>query len=68
MPRKNAQECVRCACAQARTGRGELNVREVLSEPSRAANGVLSCERSGFYRCRYVTLGLTNSAKKNTVL
>ena len=35
-----------------------LTVREVLSEASTAADGVLSSERSGFYRCRYVTLGL----------
>jgi hypothetical protein len=32
-------------------------VRQVLSEASTAADGVLSRERSGFYRCRYVTLG-----------
>ena len=34
-----------------------LIVREVLSEASTAADGVLSRERSGFYRCRYATLG-----------
>jgi len=34
-----------------------LTVREVLSEASTAADGVLSRERSGFYRCRYATLG-----------
>ena len=33
-------------------------VREVLSEASTAADGVLSRERSGFCRCRYATLGL----------
>jgi hypothetical protein len=34
-----------------------LTVREVLSEASTAADGVLSRERSGFYRCRYAKLG-----------
>jgi len=34
-----------------------FTVREVLSEASTAADGVLSRERSGFYRCRYATLG-----------
>jgi len=38
-----------------------LTVREVLSEASTAADGVLSSERSGFYRCRYATLGLNPS-------
>jgi len=33
-----------------------FTVREVLSEASTAADGVLSRERSGFYRCRYATL------------
>jgi hypothetical protein len=36
-----------------------LTVRQVLSEASTAADGALSRERSGFYRCRYTTLGLT---------
>ena len=36
-----------------------FTVREVLSEASTAADGVLSRERSGFYRCRYATLGLS---------
>ena len=36
-----------------------FTVREVLSEASTAADGALSRERSGFYRCRYATLGLT---------
>ena len=35
-----------------------FTVREVLTEASIAADGVLSSERSGFYRCRYATLGL----------
>ena len=35
-----------------------LTVREVLCEASTAADGVLSRERSGSYRCRYATLGL----------
>jgi len=35
-----------------------LTVRQVLSEASRAADDVLLRERSGFYQCRYVTLGL----------
>jgi hypothetical protein len=34
-----------------------LIVREGLSEASTAADGVQSRERSGFYRCRYATLG-----------
>jgi hypothetical protein len=34
-----------------------FNVREVLSEASTAADGVLSRKRSGFSRCRYATLG-----------
>ena len=44
-----------------RLGRVEayLTVREVLSEASTASDGVLSSERSGFYRCRYATLGLS---------
>jgi len=37
--------------------RSTLTVREVLSEASTAADGVLSYERSGFYRCRYAILG-----------
>jgi hypothetical protein len=36
-----------------------LTVREVLSEESTAADGVLLHERCGFYRCRYATLRLT---------
>ena len=36
-----------------------FTVREVLSEASTAADGVLSRERSGFCRCRYATLGLS---------
>ena len=36
-----------------------LTVREVLSEASTAADCSLSRERSGFYRCRHATLGLT---------
>ena len=35
-----------------------LTVREVLFETSTAADGALLRERSGFYRCRYATLGL----------
>ena len=34
-----------------------LTVREVLSEASMAADGVLSRERSGFHRCRYAKFG-----------
>jgi len=34
-----------------------FTVREVLSEASTAADGVLSRERSDFCRCRYATLG-----------
>ena len=36
-----------------------LTVRDVLSEASTAADGVVSRERSGFDRCRFATLGLT---------
>ncbi len=39
-----------------------LTVREVLSEASTATDGALSRERSGFYRCRYATLGFNKSA------
>jgi hypothetical protein len=35
-----------------------FTVREVLSEASTAADGVLSRERTGFCRCRYATFGL----------
>ena len=62
MSRKNAQECVPAEGGTAhRLGQVEayLTVREVLSEASAAADGVLSRERSGFYRCRYATLGLS---------
>ena len=34
-----------------------LTVREILSEPSTLADGVLSGERSDFCRFGYVTLG-----------
>ena len=34
-----------------------LTVRQVLSEASTAAEGVLSREPSNFYRCRYAALG-----------
>ena len=34
-----------------------LTVREVLSEPSTAADGLLWRERSDFVRCGYATLG-----------
>ena len=36
-----------------------LTVRDILSEASTVADGVLSHERSGFYRCGSATLGLT---------
>ena len=36
-----------------------LTVRDMLSEASTVADGALSRERSGFYRCRLATLGLT---------
>jgi hypothetical protein len=36
-----------------------LTVRGVLSEASTASDGVLSRECSGFYRCRYATLGFS---------
>ena len=35
-----------------------LTVREILSEASTLADGVLSRERSGFCRCGLATLGL----------
>ena len=41
-----------------------FTVREVLSEASTAADGVLSRERSGFYRCRYTTLGFLLSCER----
>ena len=34
-----------------------LTVRDILSEASTVADGALSRERSGFYRCRFVALG-----------
>ncbi len=34
-----------------------LTVRDILSEASTVADGALSRERSGFYRCRFATLG-----------
>ena len=36
-----------------------LTVRDILSEASTVADGTLSRERSGFYRCGFATLGLT---------
>jgi hypothetical protein len=42
-----------------------FTVREALSEASTAADGALSRERSGFCRCRYVTLGFTSWMKKS---
>ena len=61
MSRKNPLECVRLRRTAHRLGQVEayLTVREVLSEVSTASDVVLSRERSGFYRCRYATLGLT---------
>ena len=44
-----------------------VTVREVLSEASTAADGVLSRERSGFYRCRYATLGLNQLLTSNRI-
>jgi hypothetical protein len=38
-----------------------LTVREILSEASTLADGVLSRERSDFYRFGYATLGLISS-------
>jgi hypothetical protein len=38
-----------------------LTVREDLSEASTAADGVLSREQSGSYRCRYASLGLSTA-------
>ena len=34
-----------------------LTVRDILSEASTGADGALSRERSGFYRCGFATLG-----------
>ncbi|MGB5921851.1 MAG: hypothetical protein WBH36_06475, partial [Syntrophobacteria bacterium] len=34
-----------------------LTVRDILSEASTVADGALSRERSGFYRCRFASLG-----------
>jgi len=36
-----------------------LTVRDILSEASTVADGALSSERSGFYRCGFATLGFT---------
>jgi hypothetical protein len=36
-----------------------LTVRDILSETSTVADGALSRERSGFYRCGFATLGFT---------
>ena len=41
-----------------------LTVREVLSETSTAADGVLSRERSGFCRFMYETLGYTLGSRQ----
>ena len=41
-------------------------VREILAEASTAADGFLSRERSGFYRCRYTTLGLSIVLEEDT--
>ena len=38
-----------------------LTVREILSEASTLADGVLSRERSDFYRFGYATLGFISS-------
>ncbi len=38
-----------------------LTVRDILSEASTVADGALSRERSGFYRCGFATLGLTST-------
>ncbi len=35
-----------------------LTVRDILSEASTVADGALSRERNGFYRCGFATLGL----------
>jgi len=52
---ENAQECARCGCAQAWTGRGVLD-RTSSPVPSTSSDGVLSRERSDFYRFGYGTL------------
>jgi hypothetical protein len=36
-----------------------LTVRDILSETSTVADGPLSSDRSGFYRCGFATLGFT---------
>ncbi|MEE8317180.1 MAG: hypothetical protein V3R70_11580, partial [Syntrophobacteria bacterium] len=36
-----------------------FTVREILAAASTVADGALSRERSGFYRCGFATLGLT---------
>ena len=43
-----------------------LTVREVLSKASTATDDVLSRERSVFCRCRYATLGFTQSSEKHS--
>ena len=37
----------------------DLTVRDILSEASTVADGALSREPSGFYRCGFATLGYT---------
>ena len=44
-----------------------LTVREVLSETSTAADGLLSLERSGSYRCRHATLGLNLKPRQDAL-
>jgi hypothetical protein len=50
--------------AMRRIGEDEayLTVRDILSEASTVADGALSREHSGFYRCGYVTLGFSTCA------
>jgi len=40
-----------------------LTVRDILSEASTVADGALSRERSGFYRCGFATLGFSFTGK-----
>jgi hypothetical protein len=49
---ENAQECASWGCAQVWTGRGVLD-RTSSPVPSTASDGVLSRERSDFYRFEY---------------
>jgi hypothetical protein len=45
-----------------------FTVREILAAASTVADGALSRERSGFYRCGFATLGLTSLSQKSQLV